>query len=190
MTNTQRMHLLAAVTCLLFSGLSCSVIADDISYTYAELSVRQVDPDFGSSETGYRAAASLGLPLNFYAFGQYESADIDNAGGNLDASDFGLGWHIGLGDTLHALVEAAWTNRELGVFDEDGYTVNVGLRFAPGDRFEFGAKAGYRDLDDNLAGGFGEAYALWKLWGPLGLTASAELAEDANRYGLGVRVSF
>ena len=144
MTNFLPAHRLAALAGLLFFGLPVVVHADDISYTYAELSVRQVDPDFGSSEIGYRGAASLGLPLNFYAFAQYESADIDNAGGNLDASDIGLGWHIGLGDTLHALVEAAWTNRELGVFDEDGYTVNVGLRFAPGDTFEFGAKAGRR----------------------------------------------
>lgn len=164
--------------------------ADDISYTYVDVSARYVDPDIGSSDTGYKAAASLGLLLNFYGFAQWETADIDNVGGDLEAADFGIGWHLGLGDTVHGLIEAAWTNRELGLFDEDGYTVNVGVRFAPGDTFEVGAKAGYRELDDNLSGGFGEAYLLWKLWGPLGLTANAELAEDANRFGLGARLSF
>lgn len=164
--------------------------ADDISYTYVDLNVRYVDPDIGSADTGYKAAASLALPLNLYGFAQWESADVDNVGGDLEAADFGIGWHLGLGDTVHGLIEAAWTNRELGLFDEDGYTVNVGVRFAPGDTFEVGAKAGYRELDDNLSGGFGEAYVLWKLWGPLGLTATAELAEDANRYGLGARLSF
>lgn len=164
--------------------------ADDLSFTYLELTARHVDPDFASSEIGYRGVASLGLPLNFYGFAQFETADLDNVGGDLNNSDFGLGWHIGLGDTVQGLVEAAWTNREAGLFDEDGYTVNVGVRVAPGDTFEFGAKAGYRNLDNNLDGGFGEAYLLWKLWGPVGLVANAELAEKANYYGLGVRLSF
>lgn len=178
---------------LLAATLLCQplmVSADDISYTYLELAARHVDPDFAGTEIGYRGAASLSLPLNLYGFAQIESADLDGLSGDLKSSDFGLGWHIGLGDTVHGLVEAAWTNREAGLFDEDGYTVNVGVRVAPGDSFEFGVKAGYRDLDANLDGGFGEAYLLWKLWGPVGLVANAELAEEANYFGLGIRASF
>jgi hypothetical protein len=165
-------------------------LAGDISYTYIDGEVQSTDPDFGPADIGYRLEGSLGLPLNFYAIAVWEQADTDDPGGDLDAADLGLGWHLGLGDTIHGLAELTWSNRELGVLDEDGYTASLGVRVAPGDRWEFGIKGGYRDLEENLAGGYGEAYVLWKVWGIVGLTARAELAEEANRVGVGARVSF
>jgi hypothetical protein len=164
--------------------------AKDISYTYLDATYQSIDPDFGSSDTGYRLEGSLSLLLGFYGFGRWESADIDDLDGDLSAADLGLGWHLGLGDTVHGLVELAYTDRELGPLDSDGYTVSVGVRFAPVERWEFGVKAGYRDLDRNLDGGYGEGYALWKVWSVVGLTARAEIAEDANRFGIGARISF
>jgi hypothetical protein len=166
------------------------VNADDISYTYIDATAQWSDPDVGDSAVGYRAEGSLGLLLGFYGFARIEATDIDAVDGDLEGMDLGLGWHLGLGDTLHGIAELAYTDREAGPFDEDGYTASVGVRLAPGDRWEFGVKAGYRDLDDALKGGYGEAYALWKLWGIFGLTARAELAEDGNRVGLGGRISF
>jgi hypothetical protein len=181
-------------TLVLASLLACfgstAVFAKDISYTYLEGVVQQVDPDGASSETGYRLEGSLGLILGFYGFASWESADLDGLDGDLESSDIGLGWHLGLGDTVHVLAELAYTNREAGPFDEDGYTASVGARFAPTERWEFGAKAGYRDLDRNLEGGYGQGYVLWKPWSLLGLTARAELGEDGNAYGLGARISF
>ncbi len=164
--------------------------AKDISYTYVDGTYQSIDPDFGSSDTGYRIEGSLGLLLGFYGFGLWESADIDDLDGDLSAADLGLGWHLGLGDTVHGLVELAYTDRELGPLDSDGYTASVGVRFAPVERWEFGVKAGYRDLDRNLDGGYGEGYALWKVWSVVGLSARAEIAEDANRFGIGARISF
>jgi hypothetical protein len=164
--------------------------AKDISYTYLDGTYQSIDPDFGSSDTGYRLEGSLGLLLGFYGFARWESADIDDLDGDLSAADLGLGWHLGLGDTVHGLVELAYTDREIGPLDSDGYMASVGVRFAPLERWEFGVKAGYRDLDRNLDGGYGEGYVLWKVWSVVGLTARAELAEDANRVGIGARISF
>lgn len=164
--------------------------ADDISYTYVEGTVQQADPEIGDADLGVRVEGSLGLLLGFYGFARWEDVDVDEIEGDLSASDLGLGWHIGLGDTVHGLAELAYSDRELGPFDEDGYTAALGVRVAPGDTWEFGAKAGYRDLDANLEGGYGEAYVLWKVWGVLGLSARAELAEEANRIGVGARISF
>lgn len=178
------------LTLLTAACWSSAAAAKDISYTYVEGIVQQVDPDGADSETGYRVEGSLGLLLGFYGFASWESADLDGLDGDLESSDLGLGWHLGLGDTVHALAELAYTDREAGPFDEDGYTATVGLRVAPTERWEFGVKAGYRDLDRNLEGGYGQGYLLWKPWGILGLTARAELAEDGNRYGLGARISF
>jgi hypothetical protein len=166
------------------------VLADDISWTYFEAAAQNVDPDVASSEIGYRFEGSLNLLLGFHAFARWEQADLDDVGGDLSAADFGLGWHFGLGDTAQAFVEAAYTDREAGPFDDDGYSTAVGVRLAPGERWEFGAKAGYRDLAENLDGGYGEGYILWKPFPLLGFTARAELAEDANRYGIGARISF
>jgi hypothetical protein len=177
-----------ALTALLLG--TSQVQAKDISYTYLDGTYQSIDPDFGSSDTGYRLEGSLGLLLGFYGFARWESADIDDLDGDLSAGDLGLGWHLGLGDTVHGLVEVAYTDRELGPLDSDGYTVSVGVRFAPVERWEFGVKAGYRDLDRNLDGGYGEGYALWKVWSVVGLTARAEIAEDANRIGIGARISF
>lgn len=178
----------------LLLGLCCAVLfttveADDISYTYLDGQIQSSNPEFGSSETGYRLEGSLGLPLNLYAIAVWEDADTSSAG-DLSAADLGLGWHLGLGDTVHGLAELKWSNREAGLFDEDGYSASLGVRIAPGERWEFGVKAGYRDLEDNLSGGYGEAYVLWKVWGVLGLTARAELAEDSDTVGVGARVSF
>jgi hypothetical protein len=193
MKSTPLAPRLAPTLLLAFTLLTlplATVQADDISYTYVDGHVQQADPDFGDSNLGYRFEASLGLPLNFYGIASWERADIDDLPGDLDAADLGVGWHIGLGDTVHGLAELTWSKREVGLLDEDGYTLSVGARVAPGERWEFGAKAGYRDLDSNLEGGFGEAYVLWKVWGVLGLSARAELAEEANRIGVGARISF
>ena len=165
-------------------------LAKDISFTYLEGAIQYTDPDIGDSDPGYRVEGSLGLLLGFYAFGTWESADIGDLDGDLEATDIGLGWHIGLGDTVQGLAELAYTDRELGPFDEDGYTASLGVRFAPVERWEFGVKAGYRDLDRALEGGYGEGYVLWKVWGVLGLTARAEIAQETNRFGVGARVSF
>ncbi len=164
--------------------------ADDLSWTYLDVTVEQADPDIGDADFGFRAEGSLGLLLGFYGFARWEEVDVEDVSGDLSAKDLGLGWHIGLGDTVQGLAELAWSDRELGPFDTDGYTAALGVRVAPGDRWEFGAKAGYRDLDANLEGGYGEAYVLWKFAGVLGLTARAELAEEANRFGVGARISF
>lgn len=165
--------------------------AKDISFTYLDATAQHTEPDVGDGNTGYRVEGSLGLLLGFYAFGRYESADIDGIdAGDFEATDLGLGWHIGLGDTIQGLAELSYSDREVGPFDADGYTAAVGVRFAPVERWEFGVKAGYRDLDRALDGGYGEGYVLWKVWGPLGVTARAELAEEANRFGLGARFSF
>lgn len=182
------------VTSLL--ALSCcamvteSTLADDISYTYVDGQVQNTDPDLGSADLGYRLEASLSLPLNLYGVARWQAADVDDVDGDLSGADLGVGWHLGLGDTIHGLAELTWTNRELGLFDEDGYTASLGVRVAPGERWEFGVKGGYRDLEENLKGGYGEAYVLWKAWGVLGLTARAELAEEANSVGVGARLSF
>ncbi len=173
-------------------GVTCLGVAnaDDISYTYIDATAQWSDPDIGDSSVGFRAEASLDLLLGFYGFARAETTDLDDVEGDLSGLDLGLGWHIGLGDTLHGIAELAYTDREAGPFDEDGYTAAVGVRLAPGDTWEFGFKAGYRDLDEALEGGYGEAYARWTLWGVVGLTARAELAEDGNRVGLGGRISF
>lgn len=171
--------------------MPASVMAKDISFTYLEGTANYADPDVGDGSTGYRVEGSLGLLLGFYGFARWEAVDIDELdSGDLESTDLGIGWHIGLGDTVQGLVELSYTDREAGPFDEDGYTASVGVRFAPVERWEFGVKAGYRELDDALEGGYGEAYALWKVWSVIGLTARAELAEEANRFGIGARISF
>lgn len=164
-------------------------IADDLSFTYLDGQIQSTNPDSGSTETGYRLEGSLSLPLNLYAIAVWEAADTSTAG-DLSAADLGLGWHLGLGETVQGLAELTWSDREAGLFDEDGYTASLGVRVAPGERWEFGIKAGYRDLDENLSGGYGQAYVLWKVWGMLGLTARAELAENSDTIGVGARVSF
>lgn len=185
---TIRIHQWLATALLVLAASFAN--ADDLSWTYVEAVVQEADPDIGSADPGLRLEASLGLPLNFYAFGRWESVDIDAVDGDLSAADLGLGWHLGLGETIQGLVELAYTDREAGPFDDDGYAMAVGVRVAPGERWEFGAKAGYRDLERNLDGGYGEAYLLWKPFNLLGFVARAELADEANRFGVGARLSF
>ena len=169
------------VLILVLAALNAApAFADDISWTWVEAGYGYVDPDGLDGEDSFRLAGSLSLPLNFYAFAEWENADIDQLDAEISSADLGLGWHIGLGDLVQGLAEVAYVDREAGPFDDDGYAVNVGVRVAPGDTLEFGAKAGYRDLDANLDGGYGEAYLLWKFWGPLGLKFDAELAQSAT----------
>lgn len=173
-----------------FLATATPAFAKDMSFTYIDGTVQNTDPELGDSDLGYRVEGSLGLLLGFYGFGRWEAADIDDVEGDFQATDLGLGWHIGLGDTIQGIAELAYSDREVGPLDTDGYTASVGVRIAPVERWEFGVKAGYRDLEDNLDGAYGEAYVLWKVWGVVGLTARAELAEEANRFGVGARLSF
>ena len=77
------MGILALVTSLLVAPFAQ---AKDISYTYVEGTFQSIDPDFGSSDTGYRLEGSLGLLLGFYGFARWESADIDGLDGDLSAA--------------------------------------------------------------------------------------------------------
>ncbi len=166
--------------------------ADDISYTYVEGDFLHIDADGLDSEQGIGLQGSLSLGDHFYLTADYAQADIDLASLDVDIEslDLGLGFHLGLGDLVHGLVEVAYASTEAGNADEDGYSVNVGLRFAATENIELGAKLGYADLGDNIDGGFGRFNLLYKFGRIWGVNFLADLEDDVKIYGVGLRASF
>ena len=182
---------------LLLLAAPAAFAADDISYTFAEVDYLLVEPDIDGfdveGDDGLGLSGSLHVTDHFYLFGNYQTGEVDSGifdDIDVDLFDLGLGWRMGLGPNLDVLAEAAWARAEVGQFDDNGAELKVGLRFAATDSIELGAKLGYADFGDNLDGGFGEFNLLWKFNRVLGVNVLADIGEDSETYGVGLRATF
>jgi hypothetical protein len=175
-------------------------VADDISYNFLELGYQQIDFDdellagVDIDGDGYSLAGSFEIGQNTFIAGGYSQADFD-FGVKLDTLSLGLGYHVGMSDNVdvYGLLSAVRLEASasgIGNQDEDGYSVEIGLRGMIGDRFELSGSLGYVDLGDGGDGtevGAGLQYYVTETFS-LGLAVNVD--EDVTAYGAGIRIYF
>jgi hypothetical protein len=192
---------------LLLAVAPLAASAGELSYTYVEAGIAQVDVDideFASSVDfdGFQLRGSVAVSDAFYLFGGHGSTNNDDAGLDIDFSEsqFGVGYHFGLSERADLLAELGAVRQEIdfdgiGSVEADGGRASVGVRALLSDNFEGWVKASYSDGGDFDGGFSGLVGAQWKFnptWGLIGEIESGELDEQADltKYLVGVRASF
>ncbi len=183
---------------MLAAALSPAVMAaggGSISYSYLEARITNVDVDNLSDETGFGVTGSISFGDHIYGFVSYDNADFDlgslsSVSLNLQELKFGMGYHHTFADRLDGLAEVSFVDSEIGNFNENGYNLSVGFRFAATEQLELGAKVGYQNVDEALDGAAGQAHLLYTFGETLGINILADFSDEITRYGIGLRASF
>lgn len=177
----------------LLATLPLAAQADDqLSYTYVEGDYININGDGGTDADGFGVRGSFAFgQSNFYGFGSYNQIDIDNTSIDVDMSEIGLGYALGLSDRADLISEIAYQNADVDGFgSSDGYRASVGLRGLLGHNFEGLIKANYVDgdnTDGDFTGTLGAQYKFTQTWG---VTSEVEFGDGGETYLVGVRASF
>lgn len=141
-------------------GASMATAADKLSYSYLEAEYVFGDElDFDSDVEakfdvdGTRFKGSAALTDNFFAWGSNTSLDIDTRfdEGSFDSQSIGIGGNFSLLPGAHQLDAwggVSYERAEIVGFNEDGYGLNAGLRWAALEVLELNASSSLREYDD------------------------------------------
>jgi Ax21 family sulfation-dependent quorum factor len=163
-----------------------SAVASELSYNYVEVNYLRVDPDGFDSEDGFGLRGSAAINPNFHVFGGYES--IDFSGFDIDRYRLGLGYNTPINDTVDFIGRVAWERVDIGSFDDDGFSAELGVRAALGPNFEGGAALRYVDFDDSTTSiVINGQYKFSQAWG---VNAEVDFSDDGNTFLIGPRLSF
>lgn len=162
--------------------------ADDVSYSYADLSyqIGTIDP---FDTDGFRLALSFDLSDNWFAAFDYQSLGTDPDIGSVDSYALYGGWK---NDMFFA--KLGYASADYAGFDDSGYALDFGARGMVSDGFELNGHVGYQDLgnlDTFTIVGVG---AVWYFGDNMGVSFnydnySSDFA-DSDQYGVGFRFNF
>ncbi len=173
---------------LLVFGTAAS--AEGFEYDYFDFGWGSIDFDDTSADgDGFSLGGSVVVADNLHIFASYLGADLDFG---VDATSYnvGLGYNTPVSDKVDFVAGVSYEYVEIGPFDENGYGLSVGLRFAASTDLEFRASLGYVDLGDagdDTAVGAGFLYDLSDNFA-FGLNGS--WSDDASVYGINGRWYF
>ena len=144
------MKILNAMTAgLMLAALPLASHAEDMSYSYVELSWLQTDIEgVSGNPDGFGLRGSISFAEHYFGFAEYSNQSL--SGADLDLITVGLGGYYGLSDNLDLVGRAGWLNVDVsgpgGSFDDDGYLVSAGLRGKVGTSVELEGSVIYTDL--------------------------------------------
>lgn len=168
-------------------ALPVAVIADGLSYTYAEASY--VIPEDGD---GFSFGGSIALGPQFFVQGEGTFYDF---GGNVEGTlaKGVLGFRHALSPTLDLTANGGllYAEIESGNFSDDdvGYTFGGGLRAAVMPQLELNGGISYQDVADSsdVVFALGGVFAFTPNWAAVG---GAKFVDENNQYNVGVRYNF
>lgn len=183
----------AVLSLFALTGLSCAVGAQNLSYTFLELSAGSIETDLGpvaAEADSITAAGSLAISENVFLVAGYTNADYD-----VDFERTALGVGLGLrhsfsnrSDLYGQILLGNLEEQSLrGDRDDDGYTAEIGIRSALGQQLEIFAGLAQADYFDDveMSYGFGaRAYVT----NNASLGVSYAKGEDASSVDFGLRV--
>lgn len=175
---------------VLLATSSLAVLADEPSYTYAEVGAGWVDLDESglSTQSGYFGAFSAKFTDDFYATASFEQYDFDFL--DLQIIKAGIGYRLPMNDRTDLNFELAYNELDVEVADTDGVRGTVGVRSRASSNFETRAYAGYVSDSDSGSYVLGvEGNVLFT--DNIGLTIQLESYEfDINLGRVGLRFMF
>ena len=168
-------------------ALPAAVMADGLSYTYAEASY--VAPEEGD---GFRVGASFALNPQF--FFQAEGTFYD-FGGNADGTVASgvLGYRHALTPTIDLTANGGllYAEYEAGSSSSDdvGYTFGGGVRAKVLSQLELNGGVSYQDVFDNgdLVLALGAVYSFTPSWAGI---AGGKFVDNDDQFNIGVRYNF
>ena len=171
--------------------------AEGLSYNYVEGGYVATDTDAGDAD-GWGINGSGAISENFHVFGGFTGQETDDEtiggerfhGVDVDHWRVGLGYNHPVAANTDLLARVAYENYDIGGFDEDGYSAEVGVRSALAQNFEGYAMAGYED-GDNFDGDFyGRLGAQVKFNQNWGVSGDVKFADGDTQWFVGPRLTF
>lgn len=185
---------LALYTLALATALPLAANAADLDYTYLEGGYTSIEGDGGPDADGWVVGGSAAVAPNVHLYGSYGSTELDDVNLDGDIARIGLGWNTGINDQNDLVVRANYLKIDSDFpgpsGEADGYEAEVGLRTAFTPNFETYAAAGYVDIDRGSGDLYGKLGAQFKFNQNWGLAGTVTLADGANEYFIGPRLSF
>lgn len=123
-----KLYKIGIVIVTLMMGVSFSVQAGNINYSYVDLTYNSAS-GAGSSGSGIGAALSIGLGDSFYIAANYDSADFSPS---VSETNFGVGFHQSSSETADLYGEILYRTTDIGAADPTGYAFMFGSRIASG----------------------------------------------------------
>lgn len=165
--------------------------ADNLSYSYAQVSADYWVFDDFSNEWGYGLRGSAAISDDFYLHGDFNSVDIGPA--DAHAWSAGFGYRVGLNDTTDLYAEVGYARARarvsgFGSISDNGYRIQVGTRFLASSTFEGRAGVDYVNLDGGDTSLVLEG--IYKANQNIGLVAGVNTDFDDHKLNLGVRFNF
>ncbi|MGI9201177.1 MAG: hypothetical protein ACR2QL_08970 [Woeseiaceae bacterium] len=170
-----------------------AAMADGPSYSYIEGLYQEVDVDGGDGD-GYTVSGSVAINESWYVFADYSGAELDAGPFTADYDRFalGAGWHSAISDKTDWFVSASYVNAELsangfGSVDESGLGASIGIRSMFSPKLELSGALRYSDPEEETGV---RAEAWYTLTGNFAIGLRAEVGDEINTYGLGIRLYF
>lgn len=168
--------------------------AQGISYNYVEGGYAATNSDLDAD--GFGVNASVAVHPNFHVFGAYSNQDIDHTSRDFDQWRIGVGYNHEISPNADLVTRIAYekfdAGRVLGQrIDEDGYSVEVGLRGALGPNFEGTANVGYEDYGSGYDSDFyGRLGAVVKFNPNWGLSGDVKFVSGDTQWFVGPRFTW
>jgi Ax21 family sulfation-dependent quorum factor len=165
--------------------------AGDLSYTWLEAGYLRADPDGLDAENGFGLRGSGAITENLHVFGGFDRYSVDVLDDDLDIDQFrlGLGWNTAITDHTDFVARVAYERIDADIIDDNGWSVEAGVRSAFSPNFEGSAALRYTDIadDDTTQLVLGGQYKFNATWG---IAAEVALGNDGNALFIGPRASF
>lgn len=176
-----------------------SAHAGDLSYTYAEGGLGQVDMDSIDTGDAYFIGGSLGFADRWFGFAEYSTSSFDVSGvsADLDEYQIGFGGHFAMTDSVDFVGKLAYVDESVdasagGVSasaDENGYMLSAGVRGHVVEKFDLMGSVDYLDIGDSTDTGL-SLRGLYEFTDMFSLGARVGFSDDVTSYGMFARFSF
>jgi hypothetical protein len=137
---------------LVSGGFSSSALASDVNYRFVEGSYL-LDAELENADgDGLRVAGSFRINNEIYAFGEYDTVDLDDISVDVDVFKLGVGYIYPLDATWDANFSLAYADVDTSLpayNDGSGYELSGGVRAMIQPHIEVRAQMNYMDIDDS-----------------------------------------
>lgn len=174
--------------------LPIGAVAQDLDYTFLELSYVDAELDTGFVDVGGNGFALTGSVLitdSVFLFAGYGTQDYD-FGVDGTTYDLGAGMRWGLKPGLDLVGEVAWAYTEVEAngfsVDDDGLGLGLGLRGRINNDFELQGGLRYVDYDDSET--YVSLRGRWHFSPTWAAGLGLDFDDDATVWSLGLRAQF
>lgn len=136
-----------AAVAMLISGMATA----GMQYTYVQAAQSQGEGDDDDDVDRVSVTGSIALGSNFHALYSFGTGTNDEAFGDFDHDEIGLGWHNSVGENTDILAEIRSGEVDWDDTDAGDYTAyRFGVRRMVTDNFELEVATSWWDVDEEV----------------------------------------